>query len=101
MDTYNPLQNHQHQHQHHQHQPDEGYSEAPLNTMPNQDLELDESPAASLSALKSPADLRAWISANATLLPISLKTGWLPPSHNQACNTETANPRTRTNHGSP
>ncbi|KAF4122032.1 F-box and WD-40 domain protein 1/11 [Geosmithia morbida] len=49
------------------HQPDEGYSEDPLNSGRSYDL------PAVLSTLKLPADLPAWVSENASSIPISLK----------------------------
>ncbi|VUC27597.1 unnamed protein product [Clonostachys rosea] len=56
MDTFSPS-----------HQPDEGYSEDPLDSTIQKDIRL------SLASLRSPAELPAWISANAAHLPISLK----------------------------
>lgn len=50
-------------------QPDEGYSEDPLNST----IHYDAMPT--LAAPRSPSDLPAWISANASLLPMSLKKG--------------------------
>ncbi|CAM1500437.1 Fc.00g095990.m01.CDS01 [Cosmosporella sp. VM-42] len=50
------------------HQPDEGYSEDPLNPTIQSDL------SAALSSLRSPADLPSWLVANASLLPVQIKT---------------------------
>ena len=57
-----------------QHQPDEGYSEEPLNPPPVSGELL-----SALSTLKDPRDLPAWIAANASLLPIHLKTRTASP----------------------
>lgn len=57
------------------HQPDEGYSEDPLNTVKHYDI------PATLSALKSPADLPAWMSEHGSSIPMSLKKGKLASLH--------------------
>ncbi|OAA45575.1 F-box/WD-40 repeat-containing protein [Metarhizium rileyi] len=49
------------------HQPDEGYSEDPLNPTAHQSL------PASLSTLRSPAELPSWLASNASALPVSVK----------------------------
>lgn len=51
------------------HQPDEGYSEDPINPSVHEDL------SAILSTLRSPADLPSWLASNASILPVSVKTG--------------------------
>lgn len=51
------------------HQPDEGYSEDPLNPTLHNEL------STALASLRSPADLPAWLIANASLLPVQIKTG--------------------------
>lgn len=60
MDPFSPV-----------HQPDEGYSEEPLNPEENTAL------VTSLATLHSPAELPAWLASNASLLPLSVKTGML------------------------
>lgn len=50
------------------HQPDEGYSEDPLNQ-----TGLQDKLTAAISTLRSPADLPAWLAANASLLPLSAR----------------------------
>lgn len=54
-----------------QQQPDEGYSEAPLNSSVPEDI------STILSTLRSPTDLPAWLAANPSILPESLKKGIL------------------------
>lgn len=50
-------------------QPDEGYSEDPINTSLHSDL------PSLFASLRSPADLPSWLADNASLLPVSIKTG--------------------------
>lgn len=53
------------------HQPDEGYSEYPLGP-----TGLAEQLSA-LATLKSPVELPQWLAANASLLPVSVKSSEL------------------------
>lgn len=57
------------------HQPDEGYSEDPLDTSVHHDL------SSALASLNSPADLRTWLVANSSLLPLQVKTGMFYPTN--------------------
>lgn len=50
------------------HQPDEGYSEDPLGTTGLADQ------LSALASLKSPLELPQWLAANASMLPVSVKS---------------------------
>lgn len=58
MDAFSPSNPH-----------DEGYSEDPLNPPPR------NAALTSLATMRSPADIPAWLAANASALPVSIRTG--------------------------
>lgn len=60
------------------HQPDEGYSEDPLGPGLTEQL-------SSLASLKSPMELPQWMAANASQLPVSVKSSESPPSCTALC----------------